>query len=289
MLKLKTILPIFLLLILLQSCSQVFQKEILALHSKKQDWELLRLEPMVDIYSLRLDLIRERENFANPNGVGGSTALAPYHRLGFHLGNGLFFDLNDNLCLLVPELFGLGREETFEIEEQTSPRRTNSYSYTGAQFIAKYGTFFGTGDVMNIDRESEPNTTILRQSMLSKTRIMDTENGLILKYPLGQTAILKEEKGYSVKQLIGRREYLKFGSEVILDNIYFVKERKNRIEIYARKAFSDQRRLLYTMIKGDNQVIIYDRKNNGYKIEFDGNKIEFFRNKQLQVVYRLVE
>lgn len=287
--KFKIILPIFLLLTLLQSCSQVFQKDILALHNKEQEWELLRLEPMADIYLLRLDLIRERENYANPNGFGGSTVLAPYHRLGFNLGNGLFFDLNDNLCLLVPELFGLGREETFEIEEQTSPRRSNSYAHTGDQFIAKYGTFFGTGEVMNIDRNSEPNTTILSQSMFSKVRVIDTENGLILKYPLGKTAILNEEKGYSVKQLIGRREYLKFGSEIILDNIYFIKERANRIEIYARKAFSDQRRLLYTMVKGNNQVIIYDRKNNGYKIQFDGNKFEYFRNKQLQVVYRLVK
>lgn len=277
------ILPVFFLFFLLQSCAPALEKEIVGL--KNQQWDLLELTPGYDFYFMRLDIIRERETFNDPNGIGGSTGPAPYHRLGFHLGNGLFYDLNDNLSLLVPKIYGLEGDDPFSIAEQTSTRRTNRYTRTKDEFIARYGSFLAQTNVTRIERDEEDGALILKTSLVNKNKIYESEDELTLKYTLGKTSIKKDGKGYIVKQLIGRRNYMKYGSEIILDNRYFIKERNNRIEVFAKKTFSNDRKLLLTMIKGEDKIIIYDRRNRGFKLEMEGDKIEYRRNKTLQVIY----
>ena len=168
---------------------------------EKLPLEPLELTPGYDLFMIRMDLIRERESTGNA-AAGPVTRDAPYHRLGFHLGNGLFFDLNENLCLLVPDLYGINVDEDFEIEEQTSPQRRNLYTMKGNVFRQRFGSFLPNVEQVRFERDEKDGSLIIRESLLSKMRIYESEDEISIKFPLGRTRIIREGKGYRVKQFL---------------------------------------------------------------------------------------
>ncbi len=269
--------------IILQSCGPVLKQNITSLD--KIDLEPLKLEPGYDLYSIRLDIVRETEN--SPNFRGG-TQLMPYHRLGFHLGNGLFYDLNDNLCLLVNDIYGIEEDENFEIVERVSPQRRNRYTRDGNIFEERFGGFLASTQSSRFERDEEDGSLIIRESLISKLRIYESEDELLMKYPLGKTAIRWDGKGYEVKQFLSRRNYVQIGKGIDLDGQYYINQRNNRIEIFRNRTFSNKRNLLFTIIQGENEIIIYNRKNRGFRMIKDGNKIEYLRNRTPQVYYEKI-
>jgi len=275
-------------LFLLQSCGSVLESNITKL--KKIDLEPLKLEPGYDLYSIRLDLIRETES-ANDFGParggfqGNNSQDVPYHRLGFHLGNNLFLDLNDNLSILVDKIYDIKDGENFEIVEKVSPQRRNRYTKKDDIYEERFGSLFSSRRVTQYSRDEEDGSLVIKESLLSKQRIYESEDELAIKYPLGKTAIRYDGKGYSVKQFLGRRNYVKIGKGISVDNKYFITQRNNRIEIFSNRSFSKKKRLLYTVIQGENEIIVYDRKNRGFIMLKDGDSIEYRRNRTPLVFY----
>ncbi len=265
---------------ILQSCSPVLEQNITNL--EKIDLEPLKLEPGYDLYSIRLDVIRETETSA---GGQGGTQFASYNRLGFHLGNGLFYDLNNNLSILVDKLYEIKENENFEITERVTPQRRNRYTKEGNTYEERYGTFLASTQMTRFERDEEDGSLIIRESLLSKLRIYESEDELLMKYPLGKTAIRWDGKGYEVKQLFGRRNFVQIGKGVDLDGRYYITQRNNRIEIFRNRSFSNKRNLLFTIIQGEDEIIIYNKKNRGFRMIKNGNKIEYLRNRTPQVYY----
>ncbi len=285
--KYRNLLFFFGILLLTQSCSPVLQKEINSL--QKEPLEPLELRPGYDLFRIRMDVIRERQNTANIAN-GPSTVNAPYHRLGFHLGNGLFYDLNDNLCLLVPELYGIAVDDDFEIEEQTSPQRKNRYTMKGDVYRERFGSFLPQVEQTQFERDEKDGSLIIKESLLSKLRLYESEDEISLKYPLGRTQIFREGKGFRVNQFLGSRDFIQIKEGVFLDNRYVLKEKKDRIEIYTKRAFSKKLGLLFTMVKAkDGRIIIYDEKYRGYRLEIDGTKMEYKRNRTIQAIFERIK
>jgi len=268
-------------LVLLQSCGSVLESNITKL--EKIAPEPLKLEPGYDLYSIRLDLIRQTDSSPSGFGTGqqfqNNTRNVPYHRLGFHLGNGLFLDLNDNLSILVDKLYDIKDGENFEIVEQISPQRKRRYTKRNDIFEERTNAIFASNQVTQYKRDEEDGSLIIKESLLSKQRIYESDDELILKYPLGKTSIRFDGKGYTVKQFLRNRNYVKIGNGVDIDGKYFITQRNNRIEIFSYRSLSKKRRLLYSIIQGENEIIIYDRKNRGFIMFKNGDNIEFRRNR----------
>lgn len=273
------LLPIFFIAIF-QSCAPSLEQNITGLD--KIDLEPLKLEPGYDLYSIRLDIIRETEMSPGPQGMNQN---ASYHRLGFHLGNGLFFDLNDNLSILVDKLYQIEDGEDFEIMERVSPQRRNRFTKNGDTYEERYGSFLSSTQRTRFEIDEDDGSLIIRESLINKVRIYESEDELLMKYPLGKVAITWDGKGYTVNQLFGRRNYVQIGKGIDLDGRYFITQRNNRIEIFSNRSFSTRRNLLFTIIQGEHEIIIYNRRNRGFRMIKDGNKIEYKRNRTPQVYY----
>ena len=115
---------IFIILILLAlGCSTTSNiSEIKEL--SKTRFDSLSIQPDVELYDLRIDIIRQ----TTQNRVNDSTTLnevVPYNFLGFNLGNGLFYDLNDNLSLRIDYLLNVDTKNDFEIEKIYSKSKWN--------------------------------------------------------------------------------------------------------------------------------------------------------------------
>ena len=95
---------IFCIIGFLSTCATLNKSTINSLHREKLIGPFL--QPDFELYDLRIDLIRN----TTTEEVNDSTETEkemPYHRLGFNLGNGLYYDLNENLCLRLTDLFNI--------------------------------------------------------------------------------------------------------------------------------------------------------------------------------------
>ena len=222
----------------------------------------------------------------NVNGINGGRQFEPYNNMGFYLGNGLFYDLNDNLGILVDKLYEIDEDETFEIIEQVSPQRKNRYTRDRNEFKRRFGSIFGGSQITKFETDKEDGAFVIRQSLASKEKLYETEDGgLLLKFPLGKTEIQYDGKGYTVKRLFGRQNYVKIGNGVNLDGRYFIQNNGNKIEIYESRGFSGRQRLIFTLIRSKDNIYLLENENRGLKIVHEGDKIEFFRNRTTQVIY----
>jgi hypothetical protein len=86
-----------------------------------EELEPLRLEMDVDVFQIRLDLLRENKDSSNSSitvsdgSYKRSDRLVPYHYLGSYLGNGLFLDINGNIGVDIIRLLGFDGEYSFKL------------------------------------------------------------------------------------------------------------------------------------------------------------------------------
>ncbi len=101
----------------LSSCATLSVREIKSL--ERVPFEPLRIEPTVEPNDLRVDVIRQTKQQM----VGNTTQAVdvPNDPLGLDLGNGLFYDLNENFSLRLDYLLDFADEEAFELKKITTP------------------------------------------------------------------------------------------------------------------------------------------------------------------------
>jgi len=97
---------------LLLSCSALRKADIPV--RERTQFAELQLEPRADIFYYRLDIIRQqRSEYVNDS--TSNTVDVEYHTMGFDLGNGLFFDLHDNLGIDLFQLLEVDTSKSFMI------------------------------------------------------------------------------------------------------------------------------------------------------------------------------
>ena len=79
-------------ILFLSSCQSFYPA---AKNQMSPQWSPLELEPFVEPYELRIDLIRQKDETSN--GQTMSSSDRSYHPLAVHLGNGLILDRSMNL------------------------------------------------------------------------------------------------------------------------------------------------------------------------------------------------
>ena len=113
-------------------------------NQQSNDFQQSKLISDFDVFDIRIDIIRQTEDDVNENSATECEDV-PHHPLGFNLGNGLFLDINNNLSLLVPELFGLNGIDDFEIVQENNSILGNSKTFftkSGSDFITKHRGYY---------------------------------------------------------------------------------------------------------------------------------------------------
>lgn len=240
-------------------------------------FEPLSLQPSFDIYEMRIDIEREKKMERAPDSTY-SEEEESYQTLGFYLGNGLFFDLNRNLSLLVPDLLGVGTADQFVIRELDRVAFSEKVYRREPDFfnIERVGLFSW---VYRTRLESTDSSLVVNRGLLRKYTLSWTDNTLRIRALIFSIRILPQPDGFYVPQLIFRRNFFQHGQVIELENFYRIVNDSNSIVIYKR-AWHGGFRPIHTMIRSDYDVYIFDRRQRGYRLAYVGNELIVFQNRR---------
>lgn len=231
--------------------------------------------------NLRIDIIRQTETETDCDG-DSDTVDVDYHPIGFDLGNGLFFDLNNNLSFRIDSLLDLQSREDFEL------RRT---VYRMEQNIVREDNQMYTRRFLSSGREREFHmgfveytTKGLRYFSRKKLRYEFTqeEEKATLSYTNLRSRSIDIFTGSTNDFFIKRRKqeehFTLEDNKINLRDLYLIERNAENdvIEIYAigRKA-----NYLRFQIKIDaDKIIIYNKNNFGTKIDYSPTNISISHN-----------
>lgn len=254
---------LFILLASLTGCATLNQGEINNANRRAPD--SLQLQPMLDIFSERIDIVRNKTDRELSTEGEGSEDM-PYHDAGFYLGNGLFYDLNGNLCFLVLKGSDINISEPFRIEKKdhtTLFNRISELKWGNNTYSINIKKGIGFSQHWNVKKNDS--ITELIKGKLSKQKLTLHPNGdYEYDRALAGEKIQKSDKGYFIKNLLSRDDYIKKEQAVFLRNDIVIRNRNNALEIL-RLGWKKEK-LLYQMIFSRNSILIFNNKYVGYKI-----------------------
>lgn len=281
-------LPFLLLVLALftSSCTTLNVSDLQNL--ERASFEPLQLRPEVEPNNLRIDVIRQTEEFME-NDTTVETLNTPYHPLGFYLGNGLFYDLNENLSLRVDDLLN-APSDGFDIVQINRPeknKRVVEYSFAADTLWVKYRP--NRRPVYQYHQVSSPG----RVSFVRNRRMLYAidETGSSLAYYRGKrrwrdSIAQTGENSFYLKTRWGKRYFEQSGDKLALGREFQVVLANDGKAIYIKRG-KKGRRLLYTIERGPGRIFIYDRRNRGKMIVFEEKSILVYSNADLLRRYEL--
>jgi len=273
--KIQAILIFVLALAVLPGCATLDKTALRDL--ERVPFEPIALQPSFDIYELRIDIEREKKLERTPES-SYSEEEESYQTLGFYLGNGLFYDLNRNLSLLVPDLLGVGTSDRFVIRELDREAFTEKvYRREPDHFNIEWVGLISW--VFRTRLESTDTTLVVNRGLLRKYTLSWTDSTLRHRGLIFSTRILPQPGGFYVPQLIFRRHFFQHGQVIDLENSYRIVNENNSIVIY-KKAWHGGYRPRHTMIRSDYDVYIFNRRHRGYRLSYVGNELIVFENRR---------
>jgi hypothetical protein len=267
------------LLILSSSCATLSVADIRNLD--RTEFEPLTLKPDFEIHEMRLDLIRQTyEHTVNDSTL--ETLDSPYHPLGFDLGNGLFYDLNENLCFRLDYLLGYSDQDCFDIkriDRRNRKRPDCVYTFCDNTLTRTYPP----GRIKHYQYHwvTDGATTSVKRRNRILYDIKEDGSSVIYgkkrrKYDTIQRV---DENHYYLNHNKKREKYQLEENRVYLENDYIIEltDQNRKIEIKRRGLFRDHTWL--TLEKGRDILYIYGRNYSGKKIEFSYDGITVYRDK----------
>ena len=277
-----------LFLILGNSCAPTLDVQEIK-NIAKTKFDPFVLKPDREINNLRLDLIRQTYD-ERVNDSISETADTPYHPVGFDLGNGLFYDLNDNLCLRIDYLMKFTSDKNFELHKINRPDknkgkviyRFHNDSLTVTNPPRKKVRYF-------YHRIAKLDTMSYMYNHRMKYAIIETDS--LMTYMIkrkNMSAIHKlDENQYCLK--IGKRKenYQISGNEIFLNDHYTVHLTNDDSTLVIQRKGKRKNTTLYTIEKSEGKIFIYNEKYFGTKIEIDNSNVWIYRNSTLLCKYEL--
>ncbi|MEE4176195.1 MAG: hypothetical protein V2I46_01665 [Bacteroides sp.] len=240
-------------------------------------FEPLALQPSFDVYQIRLDLIRETDRAVLPDSTVTEEEES-YRTLGFYLGNGLFYDLNKNLSLLIPDLFQVDPAASFTIQETDRRNFRNViYRRDAETYQIEYLgliPWVRTANLLITDT-----TLTFERGLLNKYTLSWTDSTLRHKGLIFSTRILPEPGGFYVPGLFFRRHFSQSGNLIELDREYRIVEENNAILFFKRNMLGRDK-LQFTMVRSHSDWYIYNKRKRGLRISFRGNEVIVFENQR---------
>lgn len=286
--KRRTAVTYSLMIILMSSCATLNISEIKNLDKMKFD--SLTLIPDWEANELRIDVIRQTYEETGTDSTG-ETKETPYHPIGFDLGNGMFYDLNKNLCIRLDYIMNFSEDDDFEIQQITRPQKNKGYTiyrFTNDSLSLQYPP--RTKIHNRYHRTNHLDSIAFMHKKRLKYAVIETDSSLIYSGKKRTRDVIKkiDNNNYSLKKKKKRRNYKINGNDIFLENDYMISltDNDSRIEIKSsRKKRKDK--ILYTIEKDSDKLFIYNKNYAGLRIEKEGNSIVIYKNKTLFRKYEL--
>jgi len=251
----------------------------------QQTFQPSSLQVDCDLYDMRIDLILQSEG--DDDSTGLCTEVA-YHSVGFKLGNGLFIDLNGNISLLITDLFEIHRHDDFTIHKQSTGflnRSVEVYSKNKQSFTTEWtGLFTRTTQCLITEHAS---IISIEQPILAKRSIEHNEGNLTYRSGLFKTRVFQQRHGYYIKSLFGKIEYTLEDNVLYLGRRYIIKNLDDTIEIFEQGLFNSEH-LLFTLIRSENAIYVYDRNYGGLSITRGNNHLTVRVNRTYECIFTML-
>ncbi|MGD1892731.1 MAG: hypothetical protein ACFB15_19360 [Cyclobacteriaceae bacterium] len=269
----------FLGLILLSSACATLNRTTVSDPNKRDGLQELQLSTGYDVYGLRIDLIRQ----VTTDGDGNSCPM-PYHYLGVNLGNGLFYDANNNLTLNLDQLPELRQVEDFTIRKRERGRwnRIETYRKHDQLFSRERNGLLSS----NTEAYLGESTIVVDEGFLSsKQTIQIGENSIEYKGGLAKATLTEHSDHILLKEFLHRDDYRQQENRIYLERDYLEEDRGNVIEITQIRGLV---RPSYYFIKVDNSYYFFNQRYRGVKITISGSEVLVEDNGRDQAIF-LVE
>ncbi len=276
------------MVLLMSSCATLNISEIKNLEKIKFD--SLTLKPGWETNNLRIDLIRQSYE-ENINDSTRETKETPYHSIGFDLGNGLFYDLNENLSLRLDYIFGFSKNDNFELNEITRPQKNKGYiiyRFINDTLLLQYPP--RPKNYYLYHKINNPDSIAFMYKKRLLYAITETDSTLVYSGKKRKWDVINkiDDNNYYLNKKKWKKDYKYKDNNVFLENDYVVSltDNNSRIEIKSpRKNRPD--RMLYIIEKSSDKLFIYNEKYSGILIKMEGNSILIYRDKTLIRKYEL--
>lgn len=253
--------------------------EINSLHSNAIKHLELKVSTQTD--NLRIDIIRQTETEEDSDG-DCETVDVPYHPLGFDLGNGLFFDFNNNLSFRIDSLLSLKGNEDFELVKKIY-RVQSKISRTDNQTCISRIGFNGKNreNCLGImEYKSNGMRYFSRQKLVYELTQNEKMNKVSFEPRFGRSIdIFSEgENNFVFRQRKFERRFFLDKNQINLRNKYLVERNsfENTLDIYLLTRKSQY--LLYKIKIDKQKMIVYNKNNYGMVINYSPTKISIKNN-----------
>jgi hypothetical protein len=271
------------------TCATLDVNEIRDLH--RTEFSPVELRSGYEINNLRIDLIRKNIT-ENVNDSVSETKDSPYHPLGFDLGNGLFYDVNENLCLKLDFLLGYSADKDFEIHESyraNHKRGVKVYRFCNDTFKVNY--MYGKNLHYRYHIVPDGKGVTVMYNKKKKYSIAFTDTSAIYTENMIKPRIIQQAGKDQYDLNIRRRKdhFRKTGSDVFLNKDYIVSLSRDNLTLEIKNPNKKKNNTLYTIVKSDNRIFVYNKKYSGIKIETNDDTILIYRNSILRTKFELVK
>jgi hypothetical protein len=259
--------------------------------------ETLDLRMGFEVYDLRIDLLRETttQTVTGANGtVSSQTVNVPYHYLGVYLFDGVFLDLNNNLCFNVIDLIDKTYKKNFEVGLKNKLKQNTKFFYTvkrqGNEVNCVYRNFLGNSktSIQFLDSGIVINGAGLQAKeniRVEKDRLVYGTSGLFKR--LSKAEIVRTKKGYKVPRFGRDLEYFQTDKKtIVLDKNGMIKNNGDKVEFIYKGILGTNNK--YTLLKLKDGYIFHDKRNRGVRIKVDDNKIFVEKNGTLIKYYEVL-
>ncbi len=284
----KSIIPTAFLSIMLFSCATINYQEIV--NKEDLDFETLQLKPDVEPNGLRIDIIRNNKNVYYADSLI-MTELAPYHPLGFDLGNGLFYDLGGNLSFRVDYLLNFNQDTSFNLAS-TGKRTGNrliqfkndslSYSHPPKKKIRwiYHRSIEGDSAIYNVKKSRDFIIVNSDSSLVyrGKRKIWDG----IYQIEKDRFALYRKEK---------RSSFSRTDQELVLNRSLQIRMTpgRDKIEVYKYKRKRMAINPLFTIQRSQKTIFVYNSSKRGIKITLEENRLDVSNGRKILKSYSLLE
>lgn len=284
------LLPLFLPLILCFGCQS--SKSLRLDGMTMTELDPLILEPGYDPYELRIDILRQLQSDYDLVMEMTNVEKVPYHPIGFDLGNGLFFDLNENLSLKINQLSVIDDPGTFKVMvvENMLTERGITYAILPDRYcVTSKG---GTETCFDTPRKDEQwqihgkrrldYAIVEKGDQLTYQRKVSRPGTYVDIKSMGDGRFVTEGKG-------PENIFIQRANTVELAGKYLIKSTSNgrRLEIY--KIGKRVNKALYAIEKSEDTYFIYDRKRRGKTITLKTDRIDVVQNDKVQTRIKILD
>jgi len=275
-----------LILFLCSSCATLNINEIKNL--EKVAFDSLKLKPGREVNNLRIDLIRQTHN-ENVNDSTQETKKTAYHPIGFDFGNGLFYDLNKNICLRIDYLMDFSSDENFQVSEFDKPEKSKGqviYSFNNDSLTVKYSSrkksycYHRTG---NADSTSYMYKKRMQYAIIETDTTL-TYSGIRRKWDVIHKA---DENNYYLNKKKWKENHRISGGEIFLKKDYIVRLTNNNLTVEISSQGKRKKRVLYKIEQSNDKLFFYNEKFHGLKIEHGDNEMVVYADKRLISKFKL--